>query len=76
VTSALAKYFHPERIRYFVTSAIGFHLGQSQRFREDDPENLVEQTDGTFKIRGQIYPINVLEAVLWLGQRVTAGSGP
>ena len=67
---ALAKFFHPERIRYFVTSAVGFY-SREDRFRDDDYQNAVDQGDGTVKIRGKIYPINVLEPVLWLGQSIT-----
>lgn len=70
LTRALARYFHPERIRYFVTSAVGFHA-RGDRFHDDDYRNTVEQSDGTINIRGQIYPINVLEPVLWLGQTIT-----
>ena len=69
--NALGRYFEPGRIRYFVTSAVGFYLGQSSRFRDDDPEN-AENHNGTMRIRGRIHPINVLEPILWLGQRVTA----
>jgi hypothetical protein len=70
ICTALARYFHPERIRYFVTSAIGFY--REGRFRDDDYRNAVEQHGGSYKIRGQIHPINVLEPVLWLGQKITA----
>ncbi len=70
ICNALARYFQPERIRYFVTSAIGFYRAGS-RFRDDDYQNTVDQKDGTFRIRGQIYPINVLEPILWLGQTIT-----
>lgn len=69
--NSLRRYFYPDRIRFFVTSAIGFYLNDG-RFREDDYQNVVEQGDGTFRIRGQIHPINVLEPVLWLGRNVTA----
>jgi hypothetical protein len=68
--SALRKFFQPDRVRYFVTSAIGFYLGQSSRFRDDDPEN-AEERNGIATIRGQVHPINVLEPILWLGDRVT-----
>lgn len=70
IIGALKKYFQPERIRYFVTSAIGFYV-KSGRFREDDHDNALEQSDGSVKIRGRIHPINVLEPILWLGQSVT-----
>jgi hypothetical protein len=70
ICNGLAKFFQPERIRYFVTSAIGFYVRGGGRFREDDHDNAIEQ-DGTVKIRGRIHPINVLEPVLWLGSSVT-----
>lgn len=71
ICNALTRYFQPERIRYFITSAIGFYR-QGGRFRDDDYQNAVEQGGGTYKIRGQIHPINVLEPILWLGQSVTS----
>jgi hypothetical protein len=70
--SALGKFFDPDRIRFFVTSSIGFHLGQSSRFRDDDPQNC-EDRNGTATIRGRVHPINTLEPILWLGRRVTSG---
>jgi hypothetical protein len=71
--SGLQRYFHPSRVRFFVTSAIGFYIGQSSRFLDSDPQN-AEEINGTPAIRGRIYPINVLEPIMWLGQRVLAGS--
>jgi hypothetical protein len=70
ITNALDRYFHPQRIRYFVTSAIGFYPHRN-RFLDDDFDNAQEQSDGSYRIRGRIHPINVLEPVLWLGQSVT-----
>jgi hypothetical protein len=70
--SALNGYFHPSRVRFFITSAIGFYLGQSSRFRDDDPQNAAD-ANGIATIRGKIYPINVLEPILWLGRRVFVG---
>lgn len=70
ICDSLQKFFHPERIRYFVTSAVGFYL-KGERFRESDSQNVVQQ-DGQVRIRGQIHPINVLEPILWLGQNVGA----
>jgi hypothetical protein len=69
--SALRRYFNPDRLQYFVSSSIGFYLGQSSRFRDDDPENS-EDRNGIKMIRGQIHPINTLEPILWLGERITA----
>lgn len=71
ICNGLQNFFHPERVRYFVTSAIGFHL-KGGRFREDDHQNVVMRDDSEPRIRGQIHPINVLEPILWLGQSVTA----
>jgi hypothetical protein len=70
ICNGLQKFFYRDRIRYFVTSAIGFHL-KGGRFREDDSQNVVMQ-DGAPRIRGQIHPINVLEPILWLGQSVSS----
>jgi hypothetical protein len=73
ICSALTGFFRPERVRFFVTSAIGFNLGQASRFRDDDdPQNTVDGPNGP-SIRGRVHPINVLEPILWLGQRVLAG---
>jgi hypothetical protein len=65
--NTLTQFFWPGRIRYFVTSAVGFYR-QGSRFHDNEYQNTVEQSDGSIKIRGQIHPINVLEPVLWLGQ--------
>jgi hypothetical protein len=72
VLGALRQYFYPERIRYFVTSSVGFYVGSFGEFREDDYWNVVQIEDGKFQIRGQVYPINVAEPLLWLGERIAA----
>jgi hypothetical protein len=69
ICNALGKYFEPERVQYFVTSAIGFYCNGT-RFREEDRDNIIDQPGGKPQIRGQIYPINVLEPILWLGQNI------
>ena len=71
IINGLGKFFYRDRIRYYVTSAIGFYL-KGGRFREDDHNNSTEQEGGAVRIRGQIHPINVLEPILWLGQSITA----
>lgn len=70
VVGALRQYFYPERVRYFITSAVGFYVGPPGEFREDDYQNVVPLENGTFAIRGQIHPINVAEPLLWLGERI------
>ncbi len=72
VLGALRQYFYPERIRYFVTSAVGFFVGSSGEFREDDFQNVAPVEEGRYGIRGQLHPINVAEPLLWLGERIAA----
>ena len=72
VSGAIQKYFMPDRVRYFITSAIGFYVGRATRFREHDYQNAVRDSTGEVRIRGAIYPINVVEPLLWLGQCVAA----
>lgn len=71
----LERYFHPDRIQYFATSAIGFFqqperdpaAGQSEApgFSPDDYVNIYRVDHGE-RIRGSIAPINVLEPLLGL----------
>lgn len=73
VAKALRKYFEPERVRFFVTSAIGFYKSRkASRFQEADFMNTVRQEDGNLRIRGAIHPINVVEPLIWLGQSLAA----
>lgn len=72
---SINRYFSPERVKYFFTSAIGFYAGKGRRFLETDTQNIVTFEDGKdIKIRGQINPINVIEPILWLGQSVLTRS--
>ncbi|MGI5324861.1 hypothetical protein [Actinomadura nitritigenes] len=73
VTNALAQWFHPDRIKYFVTSAIGFHIDPGLgAYDPDDYQNLMPDPAerGSWRIRGQVHPINVSEPLLWLGQQL------
>ena len=73
VAMALRKFFEPDRVRFFITSAIGFYKSrQSARFQEADFMNTVRQADGTYQIRGAVHPINVVEPLVWLGQSLAA----
>jgi hypothetical protein len=74
VLNKLTKYFHPGRIRYFVTSAIGFHLApDTGRFDARDFQNLVPDSGSPagHQIRSGVHPINVMEPMLWLAQRLS-----
>jgi hypothetical protein len=78
VSSSLGKYFYPDRVRYFVTSAVGFYADDDGQFQDEDYQNVVEKKGGpgedpTYTIRGAIHPINVVEPLLWLGESVAAG---
>jgi hypothetical protein len=73
VANALRRYFEPDRVRFFVTSAIGFFKShKAARFQEADFMNIVRQQDNSFQIRGAIHPINVVEPLIWLGQSLAA----
>jgi hypothetical protein len=67
VERGLRQYF--QRLHYFVTSSIGFYVADG-RFRPHDCQNVERVGTGTgdLKIKGKVYPINVLEPLLWLHQ--------
>jgi hypothetical protein len=68
VVTALEQYFRPERIKYFVTSAVGFYIDPSSRvFNLNDPQNVINGgTSQSIHVRGRVRPINVAEPLLWL----------
>lgn len=76
VLNALEQYFMPERIKYFITSAIGFYVDpRIGKYDPDDPMNLLPAdppAQPVPRIRGTIHPINVVEPLMWLGQKVAA----
>jgi hypothetical protein len=77
VPRLLEQKFRPDRIKYFVTSAIGFYVDpRAGVFNPDDYQNhLPDSTEQPgARIRGAIYPINVVEPLLWLSQRLTKES--
>jgi hypothetical protein len=73
VLNILEMYFDRQRIRYFVTSAVGFYIDPlTGRFDPEDPQNLLPDMDGEHqdRVRGAVRPINVFEPVLWLSEQV------
>jgi len=66
--------FHADRIRYFVTSAVGMYIDERGRFDPDDFLNVIHNPNGKLTIRGDIRPINVMEPVLWLGRMLRPGT--
>jgi hypothetical protein len=76
VRNALRHFFQRDRIKFFVTSAIGFHLDrQLGMFQESEFSNVVDQAGGNPRIRGPVYPINVIEPLMWLGECLAAEEG-
>ena len=72
VPSTLETFFRPDRIRYFVTSAIGFYVDpHAGAYDHSDHLNYVA-VDGAARIRGAVHPINVAEPLIWLGSRLAA----
>jgi energy-coupling factor transporter ATP-binding protein EcfA2 len=75
VPQLLEQYFHPDRISYFVTSAVGFMLNKRTRtFDLQDTENVYRVESGESLIRGPVNPINVVEPILWLIRQMALGA--
>jgi hypothetical protein len=74
VLPLLEETFEPTRIRYFVTSAIGFYVDRSTgTFNSQDYQQHIPQATpaATSRIRGDVRPINVVEPITWLGKQLT-----
>jgi hypothetical protein len=80
VRDSLKHSFDPKKLKYYVTSSIGYRkpagwnpaeAARLARFDPNDFKNIVIE-DGKEKIRGPIHPINVLEPLISLQQRVAA----
>jgi hypothetical protein len=72
VHNALHTFFHPDRISYYATSAIGFRLNDAGVFDYRYYAN-VELVDGRPRISTTPQPINVLEPLIDLERRISAG---
>ena len=75
ILNSLQRYFRRDRIRFYVTSSIGFHVNPTLgRFDRDDFQNLIPDSDDPkqMMIRGPVYPIHVMEPVLWLAKALAA----
>jgi hypothetical protein len=67
VPRLLERHFRPERINYYVTSAVGFMVNKrTRRFDPRDTENVYRTASGAPLVRGPVHPINVVEPVLWI----------
>lgn len=73
VRDGLREFFYHDRVRFFITSAVGFHLPEKMgMFEEADHSNVISLPEGP-RIKGAIHPINVVEPLVWLGQCLAAG---
>jgi len=69
IPKMIKQTFYKDRVRFFVTSAIGFYVATPDGvFDGNDYQNHVRGKPD--RIRGGVYPINVVEPVLWLGNHV------
>jgi hypothetical protein len=69
ILPTLKSMFHEDRMRFFTTSAIGFYVDTpGGMFDPDDYQNHIPGKPD--RIRGGVYPINVVEPVLWLSRIV------
>ena len=72
VPRLLERFFRPERINYYVTSAVGFMVNKrTRRFDPRDTENVYRTASGAPLVRGPVHPINVVEPVLWIVGQLT-----
>jgi hypothetical protein len=81
VPKLLEQTFRADRLRYFVTSSIGFYIDRNTGvFDFKDYQNYVEANTNSKepappRIRGTVDPINVVEPVLWLGESLAREAG-
>lgn len=74
VRDGLATFFHPDRITYYATSAIGYRLNPQHIFDYNNYAN-VEEVEGRPRICTSPEPINVLEPLIDLERRIHARPG-
>ncbi|MET9037703.1 hypothetical protein [Streptomyces mirabilis] len=74
VRDALYSHFDPRRISYYVASAVGFRLNPQHVFDYADYVQPVS-VDGTLRIRTSPVPINVLEPLIDLEDRIYRDRG-
>jgi hypothetical protein len=71
VPRLLERHFYPDRIRYYVTSSVGFMVNRrTRRFDPRDTENVYRTASGEPLVRGPVHPINVVEPVLWIARQL------
>jgi hypothetical protein len=72
IRGTLARFFYPDRVKYFAISSLGFYIQPDGTFNPHDPSNLVDIHN--LRLRGEVRPAGVLELLLQLVNRIERGS--
>lgn len=78
VLQLLERHFEPGRIKFFVTSAIGFYVDPySGVFNPKDYQQHIAGAgeEAEPRVRGMVRPINVVEPVVWLAEKLARVAG-
>jgi hypothetical protein len=73
IAGTIERFFRPERVQYFVTSAIGLYANpMSGQCDPGDFQNTVQDPGDrpATRIRGNIHPIGVADSVYWLCRKL------
>ncbi|MEJ7653966.1 MAG: hypothetical protein WKH64_11860 [Chloroflexia bacterium] len=62
-TTVIADSFQHKRVKYYVSSALGFYRGDNQVVVRGDTNNLNMDPSYPLQIRSPVIPVNVLEPV-------------
>ena len=77
LSNTIDTYFLPDRVRYFVTSSVGFHSDpRTGKFDSEDSENVARTPNDGVAIRGELHPIDVVEPFIWLAEQIVAEPPP
>lgn len=69
----LERFFHDDRIAYFVISSIGFYGARIGHIKRTNFTNVTGSRPE--RIRGEVTPINVFEPLKWIYDRASRGEG-
>ncbi|MEV7289726.1 hypothetical protein AB0O01_35120 [Streptomyces sp. NPDC093252] len=77
VRTALENRFRPGNIRYYATSALGFHLQDGQTAYGDRVDHPLARSSGgsRYLVQSEVRPVNVLEPVMDLCTAVLSARG-
>lgn len=67
VVNTIERSFLPSRIRYFVTSSVGFYQDAGGCIDRGDLYNVVP---GANRLRSEAHPINVFEPLIWIASQL------